>query len=347
MICLQRKFVSIIRPSLLITLIVVLVQPFNLYGQSKVGTTMGQFLKIEPGARNAAMGSAGASLSGEALAAFYNPASLGRLPGGQVQFSHIEWLADISYNYLIAAVPVGDWGTFMLQTISLNSGEIDVRTVEQPHGTGERYEVTNFSLGLGYGQMLTDRVSVGFQLAYLRETIWHSSASSFTLNLGVRYELTSKGMTIGASLLNFGPRSKFNGRDLYLDYDFDPDIYGNNDQLPAELRTNSYGLPTTFRAGISFPFQINTQNNLTMALDAIHPNDNNESLNIGAEWRIIKKFVLRGGYRNLFLEDAEGGLVFGGGANIDFLRYNVSVDYAWADYGRLEQAHRFTLGFGF
>ena len=35
------------------------------FAQSKTGTTIGQFLKIEPSARVAALGNAGASLSGE------------------------------------------------------------------------------------------------------------------------------------------------------------------------------------------------------------------------------------------------------------------------------------------
>jgi len=27
--------------------------------------------------------------------------------------------------------------------------------------------------------------------------------------------------------------------------------------------------------------------------------------------------------------------------------YTIRFDYSWGDYGRLEQAHRFTLGVGF
>ena len=57
----------------------------------------------------------------------------------------------------------------LLQITSLNSGEIDVTTVEKPLGTGERYEVTNFAIGAGYGRMLTDRVAVGFLINYFRE----------------------------------------------------------------------------------------------------------------------------------------------------------------------------------
>lgn len=329
----------------IITMIFLAALP--LYAQTKVGTTIGQFLKIEPSARNAAMGNASASIWGEAIAAFYNPASLGRLRDKQVQFTHSPWLADINYNYLIVGVPIGHLGTFMLHTISLNSGEIDVRTVEQPLGTGERYSVTNFALGAGYGLMLTNRVSVGFQLNYFRETIWNSSADGFSLSLGVQYQFYENGPTLGASLQNFGPRTGYNGRDFYVDYDFDPDKYGDNDQIPAELQAGDFPLPTSFRIGLSYPFRFNENNSIILAADALHPNDNSESVSFGAEWQLLKTLSLRGGYRNLFQEDSEGGLTLGAGLLFGVSDYKFGLDYGWTDYGRLEQAQRFTLSFRF
>jgi opacity protein-like surface antigen len=315
----------------------------EMFSQSKTGTTIGQFLKIEPSSRAAAMGNAGTSISGEAASIFYNPASLGRLSSIDVQFTYNKWVADILYNYAIAAVPLGEIGTFALQVTSLNSGEIDVRTVEQPLGTGERYKVTNFALGIGYGLMLTDRVSVGTQISYFQETIWHSTLTGFAMNFGVSYEYES--FSIGASVSNFGPRAGYEGRDLYINYDFDPKKYGDNDMLPAELRTDSYPLPTVFRVGVSYPFVFSEDYKLTIAIDAMHPNDNTEKVNVGAEFQLLQNIAIRGGYRDLFVPDSEGGLVLGVGVNVPFAgNSNVRFDYAWADYGRLLETHRFTIG---
>ena len=323
----------------------------SLSAQSKTGTTIGQFLKIDPSARASAMANASTSLYGEASSLYYNAASLGRLSNVDIQFTYNQWLADITYNYAVIAVPIDGLGTFALQATSLNSGEIDVRTVEFPKGTGERYSVTNFALGLGFGLMLTDRVSVGLQVSYIQETIWHSSLSTFGLNFGVQYQVEENGLTLGASILNFGPRAGYDGRDLYINYDFDPDKYGDNDLLPAELRTDTYSLPTSFRVGISYPLIINEDNKVTFALDAFHPNDNTENVSIGSEWQFLNSFSVRGGYRDLFLPDSrerEGGLVLGAGVRVNVLEsYNLRFDYAWADYGRLEQAHRFTISLGF
>jgi hypothetical protein len=320
----------------------------NVYGQSKTGTTVGQFLKIEPSARVSAIGNAGAALQGEAVAAFFNPASLGRLENSDFQFTHNNWIADINYNYAIGAIKTGSLGTFSVQVTSLNSGEIDVRTVEQPLGTGERYTVTNFALGVGYGIMLTDRVSVGMQANYIQESIWHSDLTAFGFNFGVQYEVAKGGLLLGASVSNFGPRAGYNGRDLYINYDFDSKKNGDNDHLPAELRTDSYSLPTIFRVGLAYPVKIGESNSVLIAVEATHPNDNYESVNIGAEWTLFNVFSIRGGYRDLFLNDSEGGFMLGAGAKVEVnSAYNIRFDYAWGDYGRLEQAHRFTVGIGF
>ena len=57
---------------------------------------------------------------------------------------------------------------------ALNSGDIDVRTVDQPLGTGERYTVSNVALGLGYGRQITSRFAAGLQVNYVTERIWHT-----------------------------------------------------------------------------------------------------------------------------------------------------------------------------
>ncbi len=335
--------------SIYVVMVFVLLAPVSvLFAQSKAGTTIAQFLKIEPSARAAALGNAGTSLYGEATSLYYNPASLGRLEKIDAQFTYNKWLADINYNYAVVGVPLQGIGTLAIQMTSLNSGEMDVRTVEQPLGTGERFSVTNFALGLGYGLMLTDRVSVGLQMTYFQESIWHSSLTGFALNIGVQYQVEVDGLTIGAALMNFGPRAKYEGRDAYVNFDFDPKKYGDNDQLPAQLRMDEWGLPTAFRVGMSYPVRFSKDYKLILTADAFHPNDNKESISLGGEFQLLDIFYVRGGYRNLFLEDLEGGAVLGGGVKASISGgYVIRFDYAWADYGRLDQAHRFTFGIGF
>jgi len=329
-------------------ILIISLSSLQLFAQSKVGTTVGQFLKIEPSARLVALGNAGTSLSDEATAAFYNPASLGRLTGTNIQFTHNQWLADIKYNFAIAAINMGEMGTLALQLTSLNSGDIEITTVEHEKNTNLYYTVTNFSLGMAYGIMLTDRVSAGITLSYLQETIYNTSLSNIALNFGVQYQTAIDGLTIGASVSNFGPKASYEGRDTYFNYDPDPTKHGDHPNLPAELRMGSYSLPTLFRVGISYILNVSDWSKLTLASDALHTNDNTERINFGGEWSFLNTFAIRGGYRDLFLEDIEGGLVLGAGAKVGFAETSiVSFDYAWADYGRLNATHRFTIGLNF
>ncbi|HSP87720.1 MAG TPA: PorV/PorQ family protein, partial [Ignavibacteriaceae bacterium] len=259
-----------------------------------------------------------------------------------------QWLADIKYNYATAAFNIENLGTFALQITSLNSGDIEIRTVERESGSGLFYDVTNLSLGLAYGVLLTDRVSAGIAFNYIQETIYNTSLVNVALNFGVQYQTAIEGLSIGASVSNFGPRSSYDGRDVFLSYDSDPDVHGNHPTLPAELRMGSFGLPTLFRVGLSYSVSITDWNQLIVSSDAMHTNDNTERINLGAEWMFLNSFAVRGGYRDLFLDDLEGGLVLGAGAKVGFAgTTNVSFDYAWADYGRLNNTHRFTVGLHF
>ncbi len=317
------------------------------HAQSKTGTTIGQFLLIEPSARAAAMGNASVALYDEIVAAYYNPGAIGMLQGYGAQFTHSLWLADITYDYAAAFSQIGSLGNLYLSVTALNSGEIDVRTVEQPLGTGERYTVADIALGLGYGRQLTDRFSVGIQLSYLQETIWHSSLSTFAMNVGTVYRISTNGLRIGASISNFGLPAKYDGRDLRILFDSDPDKYGDNSSLPAVFYTEKFNLPVLFRVGLSWPAKISQNQQVLVAVDAFHPNDNTESVSFGAEWTLLDMISLRGGYQNLFLQDSEVGLALGAGLNIEVSNYQLRFDYGWTDHGRLENTQRFSLGLKF
>ncbi|MBM2845738.1 MAG: hypothetical protein HW407_1050 [Bacteroidetes bacterium] len=317
------------------------------FAQSKTGTSVGQFLLIEPSARIAGMGNAGATIYNEIQAAYYNPAAIGHFQGSGVQFTHSPWIADITYDFAGVAVGLGEVGNLYASVTSLNSGEIDVRTVEQPLGTGERYTVSDLAVGLGYGRQISDRFSVGVQVTYLTETIWHSSMSAFSLNVGTLYRISADGLHIGASISNFGTRAKFDGRDLRIQYDQNPNVYGDNGSIPGELFTESYALPILFRVGIGIPLKVGEDNRIQLAVDAFHPSDNTESVSLGAEWMFQNVVAVRAGYQNLFQQDSETGLTLGAGLQHQMDDYRLNFDYGWADHGRLEQTHRLTLGVTF
>ncbi len=141
---------------------------------------------------------------------------------------------------------------------------------------------------------------------------------------------------------------QLDGKDLLVQYDIDPNNYGNNDQILAKLKTDNFPLPLTFRIGLAMDL-INTENHrITVAADALHPNDNNESVNVGMEYMFNNLIAFRVGYKSLFLKNSEEGLTAGVGLNYDFTQgFGVRVDYAYQDFGVLDYTQHFSVGVKF
>ena len=311
--------------------------------QTKTGTAIAQFVGIEPSARIAAMGNAGVAVDDGIQSLYYNPGALGAASKTAVQFSHGFWFADIAYDYAAVVLPAGNWGNFSAAVTALNSGEIDVRTVSQPLGTGQRYSVQDLAIGLGYGRQITDRFSAGGQINYVSESIWHSSMHVFTASIGTSYRINNHGLTLGSSLLQFGTKGKFEGSDLAIQFDPDPSQAGNNSSLPANQFTGEFPVPILFRVGLSYPQRLSKSSRLLVAVDAFHPSDNTGGMNIGWEWTWKEAFSVRGGYQNLSQQDSEVGLTGGVGVQGGLGAQQYHVDYAWTYHAFLQGTHRVTF----
>jgi hypothetical protein len=314
------------------------------HGQSKTGTAVGEFTLIEPSARIASMGNAGVAVNDGLQSVYYNPAAIGAFRRPSMQFTHSEWLAGINYEYVATAFPLRYWGALFASVTALNSGDIEVRTVGQPLGTGELYHVSDVALGVGFGRTITDRFSAGVQANYISESIWHSSLHTFTLNVGTVYRLTDDGLQLGSSISNFGAQGRFRGRDLAIQYDNDPGTHGDNSALPGERATDDFPVPVLFRLGLSYPRSLGGNGGtLCFVADAFHSSSNTESVSGGVEWRWRRLLAVRSGYQNLGQGDAEAGLTAGLGLSGALGSQGFEFDYAWADQGRLERSHRFTF----
>ncbi len=315
---------------------------------TKTGATAGQFLKIGVGARPIALGGAFVAQANDLSAMYWNPAGLALLPGASVQLAHTRYLADITYNFAAFGVSLGNMGTLAASLIFLDSGDMLVRTIAQPEGTGERFKVQNYAIQASYGRSLTDRFSIGGSVKFVQERIWHSTASSIALDVGTLFTTPYERLRLGASFSNFGPKMQMSGRDIVFSADPTPGQSGVVEIVNSEYLMDRHPLPLLFRIGLSWDALRTADHTFALSTDAAHPNDNYEYLNFGAEYDFRNLIALRAGYRNLFEADSEQGLTLGGGLNVRLdgsLR--VRVDYAWADFGRLEQTHWFTVDLGF
>lgn len=315
---------------------------------TKVGTTAAQFLKIGVGARAVSMGGSFAAEANDLSALYWNPGGLARMPGSQVQLAFTDYAVDISYSYAAVGLDLGTVGTVALSLLSLNSGDMMVRTVEQPDGTGEEFSVQNLALQLSYGRALTDRFAIGATAKYVREQIWHSSANAFAFDVGLLYTTPFDRLRLGAAISNFGPKMRMNGRDIIFSTDPAPGQSGNVEIVNAEYRMDEYPLPLMFRLGLALDVMRAGDHRFVLLSDAAHPSDNHEYVNVGAEYRFRDLIALRTGYRNLFDDESEQSYTLGGGLGVRLSRsMRVQFDYAYAPLGRLGNTHWYTLNLGF
>ena len=315
---------------------------------TKVATTSAQFLKLGVGARAISMGGSFVAEASDLSALYWNPAGLSGINGSAVQLAQTDYLADISYSYAAFGTNLGTAGTIAASIIFLDSGEMEVRTATDPEGTGERFKVQDMALQVSYGRALTDRFSIGTTIKYIREKIWHSSASALAFDVGVLFTTPFEALKLGANMSNFGPKMQMGGRDILFSEDPSVNQEGNVEIVNSEFLTDKHPLPLKFAIGLAWNAFSTGDHRLTMMTDAAHPNDNSEYLNVGGEYSFRELLFLRGGYRNIFEEDGEEGVTFGGGLNLRIDRaIRVSFDYAYAEFGRLDQTHWFTVNLEF
>lgn len=336
----------------LIVAIFFLFVVFDLYSQavnknvSKSGTTAATFLEIPVSARAVALGSAFSAIANDASSLYWNPAGAARLEQTEVVFTHMNWIADLGFDYSAVAIPLGSFGTVGISFTSLSMADMAVRTIDKPDGTGELFSASSIALGVHYAKNLSDRFSIGFTGKYIQESIWHMSSQAFALDIGVLYTTEFfNNMKIGAIISNFGTDMRMSGRDARLFNRIDDQKMGSNDRIPVNLEMDSWSLPLNFQFGIATDLYASESQSVTVAVDALHPSNNYESINLGVEYRFFKTVALRGGYRALGLTDSEGGLSFGTGFKGDLFGGGITagLDYAYSDYGRLNFSNVISL----
>jgi hypothetical protein len=263
---------------------------------------------------------------------------------------HTDWIADTKYDYAGLVIPLGDFGNLGFSFTSLSMDDMKVRTVEQPEGTGENFSAGDIAVGLSYARHLTDRFSVGITAKYIKQTIWHMNSSAFAIDAGTVFKTDLLGgLTIGAVMSNFGTPMRLEGRDSRYFIRIDETKQGSNERIPVNIELDSWELPLYFQIGVSTQAFDYDDYKLTISTDALVPNNDYQSLNVGAEFSFMDYFLIRGGYNSLFLKDAEGGLSLGAGVNSKMLLSTAAVnfDYAYRDFGRLQNIHVFSVGIKF
>lgn len=312
---------------------------------TKTGTTAASFLAIDAGARATGMGGAFVSVADDITAMYWNVAGIAAVRKSAFTFTKTRWIADVDYNYAGLVMNLGASGVVGLNAAFLTMDDMERTTILEPDGTGERFGAGSHAFGLSYARNLTDRFVLGATLKYISESIYHSQADGVAFDIGTLFTTQLSGLKIGMSISNYGTKMQLSGQDMLLQADIDPAISGNNGNINAHLQTDRYDLPLLFRVGAAIDLlKGRGGSNLILAVDALHPNDDSESINVGGEYTLRNTLSLRAGYKSIFRKDSEEGLCLGFGLQQRLKgALIVSLDYAWASFGLLDTVQMFSL----
>jgi hypothetical protein len=316
----------------------------------KVGTTSFQFLKVSTNARAAGMGEAFTAVADNSEGLFYNPAAIVYVKNLDFSAGYLDWFLDIYHSAVTAAYTVPGIGSFGIQGLLTDAGEIKVTSVDALGFVGDKYlgytgEVINpgaMMFGISYARSLTEKFSFGVTVKYAREDLGVRTAGDIAFDGGLLYKTGFRSLKLSAVIRNFGPEVKF-----YDEVDiprYDP---VNDVTYYQKYSGKGYPMPQTFNIGVS-AFLIGTSESmlfdsgtqtLQIAFDLVQPRDFDQQYNIGLEYGFRNILFLRGGYKLNY--DSE---TFSLGFGLAYDQYR--IDYAYTDYGDfLDPVHRFSFGF--
>ena len=330
----------------------------------RYGTTAANFLEIGIGSGPNAMGEAQVSVVDDVSAIYWNPAGLSSLEKNSALFTLQPWLVDIDMLFTGGAFLLPNIGVLGIGITQLDYGDMDVTTLEYQDGTGEKFKATDFAATFTFSRKIVSWFAFGSSIKYIRSNIWHNSASAFAVDLGAIVntgffsfsDRKENGLNIGMSISNYGTRMKYDGIDNYQPIDISEYESGNYGDVAGQFRTSEWELPLLFRLGVSIQPIATTMTTLTIAADAIHPNNNHESVNIGASFdnnipgfgAISIKGGIKSGMKNLNSDKNDFAYTAGFGVKMYFLgNRQIGIDYAYKMMGILGDIQTYTVSLAF
>ncbi|MBN2279320.1 MAG: PorV/PorQ family protein [Candidatus Marinimicrobia bacterium] len=330
------------------------------FGQDRVGTTSGNFLELGYGTAGISMGDAHVSNVRDISSVYWNPAGLAYMTNSQAQFMYMPWIAEMNTFFGAVGVSIPRIGNLALSILSMDFGEMEVTNLDFQEGTGETFSAMDMAFVVTYSRKLAQWFSFGTSAKYISSSIWHTKASAIAADLGVIINTQffsptgnrEDGLNIGMSISNYGTRMQYDGMDLLRSIDIKEDEAGNYANVQGQFTLKEWELPLIYRFGISLAPVVTKYQRLLFAIDALHPNNNSESVNLGAEYCLragsFGKLYLRSGYKGLFMTQSQFGVTAGFGIELFMIgKRGMSVDYSFQDVGVLGTTQSYSIKVSF
>jgi len=358
----MRNLCTLRKSTLIIIVLSLLVLASSVMGQKpdKVGTTAVSIYEIGFGTAGNGMGDARVATASGIESIYWNPAGLAQTQGSEIFFFNQPWIVGISTGMAGVAFDIPGIGKAGLSMIYADYGDMEVTTVNQQEGTGEIFSASDYVMALSFARNLATWFSLGVNLEYYSSSIYHTTASAAAADFGVivktdfftRTGEREDGLSIGMSINNYGTPMEYDGKDLLASIDILPDEDGNYRYVPGQYDLSEWELPLLFRIGASVYPIASQYHRLCLEADAVHPNNNSEYVNVGAEYTYQRgrfgKLFLRTGYKGIFMDDSEYGMSAGAGIELFVMGgRNMRLEYSFRDIGVLGTTQSYSIRLGF
>lgn len=303
------------------------------------------FLKIGTGARASAMGEAFTAVADDANALLWNPAGLAMVRKVELQVTHNQWLYGMQIEHFCLAIPAGGtWG------VSYSLANLGSFAEWQGPGTAEggTFSVNDQVFTAGYGNIFfADSVSLGATARVITENLGGGvGGQTMSMDIGAMAQpwWVAPGLTVAGVIQNVG--GELSG--FELPFGARLGIAWRREGLwvpagsPAPERDEDRRAK---RATYPWENQDMQGDMVTLSAESLILKTGRAEFHIGCEYWMT--FVaLRAGYRYRFPRNDLGGstgLTLGLGLRGHSFQFDYGFDYAYAPYGALGDASRFSV----
>jgi hypothetical protein len=268
------------------------------------------FLEIPVGARESALGGAGAALVTGPTSTMYNPALAAFMPRSAALMIERHF-ADTRGEYFGFTVRHGSWG-FSPHYLGTRVSDIELRN-QASRDPISTFDAVNAGVGSAVAYNFLKHYAVGITGDYLYQKISDATVDGWAIDAGAAARDVVPGLTIGLAAQHIGKMHK--------------------------MVSEAPRLPETMRGAVAYEHAVASYGTLLVTAEAQGVKDNTPLFKGGIEYRAPGYIALRAGWvEGLAAQNLSLGVGF-------FVKY-FRLDYAFIPYREnLGEGHRFSLTF--
>ncbi|NNF02642.1 MAG: PorV/PorQ family protein [Bacteroidia bacterium] len=266
--------------------------------EDRAGQAGATELLINPWARSSGWGNVNIAGVKGVDAMFLNIAGTAFTKSTDVSFSNTEWLSgsSIRINSLGLSQKVGESGALGLYVMSMNFGDIQITTTENPEGGIGTFSPQFINLGLSYSKAFSNSIYGGIQAKVISQSINDVKSQGFAFDAGIQYITGSNedqdNLKFGISIKNVGAPMQFSGDGL----SFRGIVPINGNSITVEQRAEKFELPSLVSMGVSYDIPL-AEDHMIVAAGSFTSNSfSRDQFDIGVQYAFKKLFMLRGAY---------------------------------------------------